>query len=83
MISHGEDFESDSDFGNCLVAMGQGNERVAGIQETYIAQASSYWLEGCERNLAMMKEYQVSLPQRCVLCHKTRHHCTCCFRDRS
>ncbi|KAI0140218.1 hypothetical protein BJ166DRAFT_112920 [Pestalotiopsis sp. NC0098] len=58
MISHGEDFEQDSEFGNCLIAMGQGNERVAGLQETYSAQASSYWLEGCERNLAMMKEYQ-------------------------
>lgn len=62
MISHGEDFEQDSEFGNCLIAMGQGNERVAGLQETYSAQASSYWLEGCERNLAMMKEYQVSRP---------------------
>ncbi|KAM0818043.1 putative BAR domain-containing protein [Seiridium cardinale] len=60
MISHGEDFEPDSDFGNCLVAMGQGNERIAGIQETYVAHASSYWLEGCERNLAMMKEYQAA-----------------------
>jgi hypothetical protein len=40
--------------------MGQGNERIAGIQETYVAQASSYWLEGCERNLAMMKEYQAA-----------------------
>lgn len=60
MITHGEDFEPDSEFGNCLVALGQGNERIAGIQETYVAQASSYWLEGCERNLAMMKEYQVS-----------------------
>jgi hypothetical protein len=60
MISHGEDFEADSEFGNCLITMGQGNERIAGIQETYIAQTTSYWLEGLERSLAMMKEYQVS-----------------------
>ncbi|KAI0003575.1 BAR-domain-containing protein [Xylariaceae sp. FL0662B] len=58
MISHGEDFEPDSEFGNCLIAMGRANERVAGIQETYITHATSYWLEGLERSLAMMKEYQ-------------------------
>ncbi|KAL7624793.1 hypothetical protein AAE478_004007 [Parahypoxylon ruwenzoriense] len=58
MISHGEDFEPDSEFGNCLIAMGRANERIAGIQETYVAHATSYWLEGLERSLAMMKEYQ-------------------------
>ncbi|KAH8652082.1 hypothetical protein BX600DRAFT_386758 [Xylariales sp. PMI_506] len=58
MISHGEDFDQDSEFGNCLLAMGQGNERVAGLQETYVAHATSYWLESLERSLAMMKEYQ-------------------------
>ncbi|KAI1204596.1 BAR-domain-containing protein [Annulohypoxylon truncatum] len=58
MIAHGEDFEQDSEFGNCLIAMGRANERVAGIQETYIANATSNWLEGLERSLAMMKEYQ-------------------------
>ena len=39
--------------------MGRANERIAGIQESYIVNASSYWLEGLERQLAMMKEYQV------------------------
>ncbi|KAI1390489.1 BAR-domain-containing protein [Hypoxylon trugodes] len=58
MMTHGEDFEPDSEFGNCLIAMGRGNERIAGIQETYVAHATSYWLEGLERSLAMMKEYQ-------------------------
>ncbi|KAI1377069.1 BAR-domain-containing protein [Hypoxylon crocopeplum] len=58
MMSHGEDFEPNSEFGNCLVAMGRANERLAGIQETYVAHATSYWLEGLERSLAMMKEYQ-------------------------
>ncbi|GAP92774.1 putative bar domain-containing protein [Rosellinia necatrix] len=58
MIAHGEDFEQDSEFGNCLVAMGRANERIAGIQESYVAHATSYWLEGLERSLAMMKEYQ-------------------------
>ncbi|KAH8164577.1 hypothetical protein CIB48_g3687 [Xylaria polymorpha] len=58
MIAHGEDFDSDSEFGNCLIAMGRANERVAGIQESYVAHATSYWLEGLERSLAMMREYQ-------------------------
>ncbi|KAJ8110178.1 hypothetical protein ONZ43_g5941 [Nemania bipapillata] len=58
MIAHGEDFEPDSEFGNCLIAMGRANERVAGIQESYVAHATSYWLEGLERSLAMMKEFQ-------------------------
>ncbi|KAI0977298.1 BAR-domain-containing protein [Xylaria arbuscula] len=58
MIAHGEDFEADSEFGNCLIAMGRSNERIAGLQEGYVAHATSYWLEGLERSLAMMKEYQ-------------------------
>ncbi|KAI1746050.1 BAR domain-containing protein [Xylaria scruposa] len=58
MISHGEDFDSDSEFGNCLIAMGRANERIAGIQESYVAHATSYWLDGLERSLAMMREYQ-------------------------
>lgn len=59
MISHGEDFEPDSEYGNCLVAMGRANERIAGIQEHFVADATSTWLESLERSLAMMKEYQV------------------------
>ncbi|KAI0490205.1 BAR domain-containing protein [Xylaria cf. heliscus] len=58
MIAHGEDFEPDSEFGNCLIAMGRANERIAGIQESYVAHATSYWLDGLERSLAMMREYQ-------------------------
>lgn len=60
MVSHGEDFEPDSEFGNCLIAMGSVNERISGIQEQYLAEATSTWLESLERSLAMMKEYQVS-----------------------
>ncbi|KAK8036115.1 hypothetical protein PG993_008729 [Apiospora rasikravindrae] len=60
MMSHGEDFEPDSEFGNCLIVMGRANESIAGIQENYSAQASAYWLESLERSLAMMKEYQAA-----------------------
>lgn len=59
MASHGEDFEPDSEFGNCLITMGRANERVAAIQENFAADATTIWLESLERSLAMMKDYQV------------------------
>jgi len=60
MIHHGEDFEPDSEFGNCLIAIGRANERIARTQEVYIANATNGWLESLERSLAMMKEYQAA-----------------------
>jgi len=42
--------------------MGRANERIAGIQENYAADATSGWLDSLERSLAMMKEYQVCGP---------------------
>ncbi|EHK98088.1 putative Meiotically up-regulated gene protein [Glarea lozoyensis 74030] len=60
MINHGEDFEPDSEFGNCLISMGRANERIARIQETYVVNATNGWLESLERSLAMMKEYQAA-----------------------
>lgn len=38
--------------------LGRTEERVARAQETYIAQATSSWLESLERSLAQMKDYQ-------------------------
>ncbi|KAI9894443.1 MAG: hypothetical protein M1814_003201 [Vezdaea aestivalis] len=58
MINHGEDYEDDSEFGQCLKAMGRANERIARIQEGYVQQATSTWLESLERSLVQMKEYQ-------------------------
>lgn len=60
MIHHGEDFEPDSEFGNCLISMGRTNDRIARIQESYVANATTGWLESLERSLAMMKEYQAA-----------------------
>jgi hypothetical protein len=40
-------------------ALGRANERLARVQETYIQSATSSWLEGLERSLIQMKEYQV------------------------
>ncbi|RDW88407.1 BAR-domain-containing protein [Coleophoma cylindrospora] len=60
MINHGEDFEPDSEFGNCLIAMGRTNERISRTQETYVVNATNGWLESLERSLAMMKEYQAA-----------------------
>ncbi|KAI9677452.1 MAG: hypothetical protein M1817_006406 [Caeruleum heppii] len=60
MVSHGEDFEEGSEFGSCLMSMGRTNERIARIQENYVAKATSSWLESLERSLAQMKEYQAA-----------------------
>ncbi|OAL51386.1 BAR-domain-containing protein [Pyrenochaeta sp. DS3sAY3a] len=60
MVTHGEDFEPDSEFGNCLSSLGRANERLARVQETYVASATTSWLEGLERSLVQMKEYQAT-----------------------
>jgi hypothetical protein len=59
MVSHGQDFNHDSEFGNCLIAMGRANENLARKQDAYVAHATSTWLESLERSLAQMKDYQV------------------------
>jgi hypothetical protein len=46
--------------------MGRINERVARIQETYVAHATTTWLESLERSLAQMKEYQVGFNISCL-----------------
>ncbi|KAG9240313.1 hypothetical protein BJ878DRAFT_299927 [Calycina marina] len=60
MTHHGEDFEPDSTFGNCLIGMGRTNDRVARLQESYVQDATHGWLESLERSLATMKEYQAA-----------------------
>ena len=41
------------------LGMGRTNERIGRIQESYVANATTSWLESLERSLAQMKEYQV------------------------
>lgn len=60
MITHGEDYDANSDYGRCLTTFGRAEERLARIQETYIAQATSSWLESLERSMTQLKEYQSS-----------------------
>ncbi|KAG9537762.1 BAR-domain-containing protein, partial [Aureobasidium melanogenum] len=60
MASHGDDFEPDSEFGQCLSALGRANERIARMQESYVSNATNSWLESIERSLAQMKEYQTA-----------------------
>lgn len=43
------------------IGMGRTNERIGRIQETYVANATSSWLESLERSLAQMKDYQVCI----------------------
>ncbi|KXG49725.1 uncharacterized protein PGRI_056930 [Penicillium griseofulvum] len=58
MVAHGEDFDGNSEYGQCLIMFGRTEERIARIQESYIAQATSSWLESLERSLTQMKELQ-------------------------
>lgn len=60
MVSHGEDFDANSEYGQCLIMFGRTEERIARIQETYIGQANSSWLESLERSLTQMKDYQTA-----------------------
>ncbi|KAF2143030.1 uncharacterized protein K452DRAFT_358059 [Aplosporella prunicola CBS 121167] len=60
MISHGDDFDPESIYGGCLTSMGRAQERIARTQETYLVDASGSWLEGVERNVAQMKEYNAA-----------------------
>ncbi|KAE8331867.1 hypothetical protein BDV39DRAFT_167718 [Aspergillus sergii] len=58
MVSHGEDYDANSDYGRCLTKFGRTEERIARLQESYIAEANSSWLESLDRSLAQMKQYQ-------------------------
>ncbi|KAJ5146316.1 uncharacterized protein N7515_000880 [Penicillium bovifimosum] len=58
MVSHGEDFDANSEYGQCLIMFGRTEERIARIQESYIAQATSSWLESLERSLTQLKDLQ-------------------------
>jgi hypothetical protein len=60
LSSHGDDFDPDSEFGSCLLSLGRANERIARVQETYCANATSSWLESVERSQIQMKEYQAA-----------------------
>ncbi|KAL3476128.1 hypothetical protein BJX99DRAFT_148243 [Aspergillus californicus] len=60
LITHGEDYDANSEYGRCLTMFGRAEERLARIQEAYIAQATSSWLESLERSLTQLKEYQAS-----------------------
>lgn len=42
-----------------VVVLGRTEERIARIQEGYISQATSSWLESLERSMTQMKDYQV------------------------
>jgi hypothetical protein len=52
-----------------FTALGRANERLARVQETYVASATTSWLEGLERSLVQMKEYQVGLPAGHPIAH--------------
>jgi hypothetical protein len=49
----------DTEYSRRLASMGNANEQLAELQTTYLDCANATWLQHIERNLAMMKEYQV------------------------
>ncbi|KAI9154945.1 cyclin h [Paramyrothecium foliicola] len=57
MAAHGDDFEPESEFGNCLATMGRANERIAEYQDVYTETITGTWVDHLERSVAMMKEY--------------------------
>lgn len=59
-ISHGEEFDTNSNYGQCLIMFGRAEERIGRIQESYASQSSSAMLEPLERSLAQLREYQAS-----------------------
>ncbi|KAF3917151.1 Endophilin-A2 [Arthrobotrys entomopaga] len=60
MVLHGEEFEQDSLYGQCLTSFGRAHESIARIQETYVQNVNDNWLLGLERDLTHMKEYQAA-----------------------
>lgn len=60
MANHGDEFDPDSIFGNCLIGFGRAQERIARHQDTFVVQATNGWLEGLDRTLVDMKEYQTA-----------------------
>lgn len=62
-MSHGYDAQQHVISGaNAGPGLGRTNERIGRIQETYVANATTSWLESLERSLAQMKDYQVLSP---------------------
>ncbi|KAJ6264849.1 hypothetical protein Dda_1002 [Drechslerella dactyloides] len=60
MVSHGEEFEPDSTYGQCLTRFGRVHESISRVQETYVQNINDNWLLGLERDLTHMKEYQAA-----------------------
>lgn len=58
MMSHGEEFGSDNPFGDCLIKLGIGHQKVASFQDEFVAKLSEGYMESLDRALASMKEYQ-------------------------
>lgn len=49
----------DAEYSRRLASMGNANEQLAELQTTYLDCANATWTQHIERNLAMMKDYQV------------------------
>lgn len=59
MAAHGNDFEPESEFGHYLASIGRANERVSNLHSNFADDVNANWLHHIDRNVALMKEYQV------------------------
>lgn len=72
MISHGDDFREDSEYGQCLIRFGVAGQRIAAEQERLVARSTETWMESIGRSLAQMREYQVCLHESALTCFASK-----------
>ena len=63
MINHSGDFEDDVEFGQCLLALGEVQEKLGRVQEGYLANVVSCWQESLEHSLSQMADYHEARKQ--------------------
>ena len=66
MTAHGNDFESDSEFGTALVSLGRAHERIANLHSNYSDDVNANWMHHVDRSVAVMKDYQVRRSWSCI-----------------
>ncbi|KAK9477761.1 hypothetical protein V1514DRAFT_266370, partial [Lipomyces japonicus] len=60
LASFGEEFISDSVYGQALVRLGVANQKLARAQEIYVDRINRNFIEGIEKSIAQFKDFQSS-----------------------
>lgn len=61
MSIFGDEFVSESAYGQALVRLGTANQKLARAQENYVDRVNATFLAGVEKSLAQFRDYQVRL----------------------